>query len=124
MIKLFKYFLASATALIFDYSCYLFLLSQNSTSPEILATISYLLGLCVAYFLMKNYVFKFENKINIQTEQYRFFLSGILGSICTFVSTKAFFYVYPNPELAKLFAVAISFIIVYIFRNRYGFKKR
>ena len=123
MIKLFKYFLASATALILDYSCYLFLLSQNSTSPEILATISYLLGLCVAYFLMKNYVFKFKNKINVKTEQYRFFMSGILGSLCTFFSTKAFFYVYPNPEFAKLFAVAISFIVVYMFRNIYVFKE-
>ena len=123
MIQLIKYTGASAIALLVDYGCYLIMLSLSLSSPEVLATTSYLLGLGVAYVLMKRLVFNFKNQFSLQSERIRFLMSGLLGSLTTYCTTKVAMWAYPYPEVAKLVAVGVSFFVVYFYRNKYVFKK-
>lgn len=123
MIKFIKYTGASAIALLVDYGSYLVLLSLTLHSPEVLATISYLLGLGVAYVLMKHLVFNFKNQLSIKAERFRFLISGLIGSITTYLTTKISMWVYPYPEIAKLVAVGVSFFVVYLYRKVYVFKQ-
>jgi len=102
LIKFIKYTGASAIALLVDYGSYLVLLSLTLHSPEVLATISYLLGLGVAYVLMKHLVFNFKNQLSIKAECFRFLLSGLIGRITTYFTTKISMWVYPYPEIVQV----------------------
>lgn len=119
-----KYVLASALALLVDYGCYFFLANNQLLDLPRAAVVGYTLGLIVAYFLIADKVFQngwLKNKKHI--EAFLFLLSGLLGIILTYSAVKVVLLFFGERIiLAKLIAVVVSFIGVYIFRKFYVFK--
>jgi len=123
MIQFLRYSFVSLAALTVDYFCYIILIKFFMLQAEIAASISYLVGLLLAYFLLKKFVFNFDVKYEVKVERILFFLSGLIGTFTTYLVTKTSMFFYANPYVAKLNAVLLSFVIVYLFRKLYVFKK-
>ena len=123
MIQFLRYSFASFCALIVDYSTYILLVNIVLLQPEIVASLSYLFGLTIAYILLKLFVFNFDVKYTVKTERLLFFISGLIGTIVTYFVTKISIIFFGNVFIAKGIAVLFSFIIVYLFRKLYVFKK-
>lgn len=123
MIQFFRYIVASLAALAVDYVFYIFLINFASLKAEIAASISYMIGLVLAYVLLKKFVFNFGVKHRVKVERILFFLSGLIGTVTTYLVAKTSMFLYANPFIAKGNAVLVSFIMVYLFRKFYVFKK-
>lgn len=114
-----KYTYVSALALVVDYSTYWLTIKHTNIGLSIAAAMGYTVGLCVAYFLMINFVFKdgWLRKRRAQ-EATMFAASGILGVLSTYATV--IFYlnmVDTDPIGAKNTAVFSSFLMAYIFRK-------
>jgi putative flippase GtrA len=123
MIQFLRYTFVSFAALAVDYVFYIFLINFTSLKAEIAASISYMIGLVLAYVLLKKFVFNFGVKHRVKVERILFFLSGLIGTITTYLVAKTSMFLYANPFIAKGNAVLVSFGIVYLFRKYYVFKK-
>jgi putative flippase GtrA len=119
-----RYVLVSALALIVDYGCYWILASNQLLDLPKAAVVGYTVGLIIAYFLIADRVFQngwLKDKKHI--EAFLFLLSGLLGIILTYIVVKVVLLIFGERiNLAKLIAVGVSFIGVYIFRKFYVFK--
>jgi putative flippase GtrA len=123
MIQFLRYTFVSFAALAVDYVFYIFLINFTSLKAEIAASISYMIGLVLAYVLLKKFVFNFGVKHRVKVERILFYLSGLIGTITTYLVAKTSMFLYANPFIAKGNAVLVSFGIVYLFRKYYVFKK-
>ena len=123
MIQFLRYTFVSFAALAVDYVFYIFLINFTSLKAEIAASISYMIGLVLAYVLLKKFVFNFGVKHWVKVERILFFLSGLIGTVTTYLVAKTSMFLYANPFIAKGNAVLVSFVIVYLFRKYYVFKK-
>jgi len=123
MIQFLRYSCVSLAALAVDYIFYIFIINFASLKAEIAASISYMTGLLLAYFLLKKFVFIFRVKHKVKVERTLFFLSGLIGTVTTYLIAKTSMFLYANPFIAKGNAVLVSFVIVFLFRKLYVFKK-
>jgi putative flippase GtrA len=114
-----KYLLASALALLVDYSCYWSLASLLCINLAQAALAGYCAGLAVAYLVISQKVFA-EGWLRSKRyhEAALFLLSGLFGMALTY-STVAFYVSQFGEQVhgAKLSAVAVSFVGVYAFRR-------
>ena len=125
IVQFFKYLLASVISLFFDYIVYIVSIKSNLFSIPQSASIGYLSGLIISYYLISNKVFKEgwlrENRLK---EKILFAISGLLGVLITYASSFiTLFLKEENVHLIKLFAIINSFTGVYLFRKFIVFKK-
>ena len=123
-VELLKYTFASSIALIIDYSCYWLLVTNNILDLPKSAVVGYIAGLFFAYFLISGIVFKkgwLKNRKCI--EAFLFFISGLLGIALTYISVNIVTFIFGERiNVAKISAVIVSFIGVYLFRKIIIFK--
>lgn len=119
-----KYFAASAVALVVDYATYWALAQSDLMELTGAAVIGYLTGLAVAYFLIAGKVFSDGWLKERRTyEVLLFALSGMLGIALTYFSVSLYVLMLGESiHSAKLFAVVISFVSVYLFRKLFIFR--
>lgn len=117
----FRYVAVSGLALAIDYSSYVAMLFLTSIDAAVVASISYTIGLLLAYILLKALVFVSKQSQSLAMERLNFILSGALGIATTFCITKLVLLIYPNPYFAKVLAVGFSFLLVYFYRKRFVF---
>ena len=93
-------------------------------SASAASVLGYSFGLIVAYVLIRNRVFKngwLENQKKI--EFLLFVLSGVLGMVLTYGTVRCVIDVTGDcVNLAKFFAVMVSFVGVYLFRKLVVFR--
>lgn len=121
-----KYLFASAQALVVDYGCYWLLATNGLMSLPSAAVTGYSAGLVVAYFLVADKVFKdgWLNKSK-KLEFLLFVVSGLWGILLTYATVwTVILMVGERINMAKLSAVVVSFVGVYIFRKLIVFKSR
>lgn len=118
--KISKYTLISLIALLLDGALYFVGVNFINVYPPILASISYSVGLILAYFLLLRFVYSKAN--NLRTF-FLFLLSGVLGIFSTFLSSFIFLkFIYHDVYLAKICAVLFSYVVVFIYREYIVFK--
>jgi putative flippase GtrA len=122
----FRYLIVSAFALVIDYGSYLAILAIDKENPPIIAAISYLIGLFAAYLLSIKKVFKKGWLANSRyIESILFFLSGLMGAVISYISAEIYLTRFgQNLKIAKLVAVVISFLIIYLIRKKIIFKEK
>jgi putative flippase GtrA len=114
------YTLISLIALLFDGAVYFVSVNFTNIYPPILASVSYSAGLILAYFLLLRFVYSKAN--NFRTI-FLFLLSGILGIISTFLSSFIFLkFIYDDAYWAKVCAVLVSYVVVFLYREYFVFK--
>ena len=121
-----NYLFASAKALVVDYGCYWLLATNDLMSLPSAAVTGYSAGLVVAYFLIADKVFKdgWLNKSK-KLEFLLFVASGLLGILLTYATVWTFILIIgERVNMAKLSAVVVSFVGVYIFRKLVVFKSK
>ena len=119
-----KYFLASALALLVDYGTYWALARLKVLDLPGAAVAGYTVGLTVAYGLISRGVF--ANGWLREKRRYEvllFALSGLLGIGLTYLAVFLFVSIFGESiHGAKLVAVGISFVGVYLFRKAIVFR--
>ncbi len=122
-----KYFAVSLTALSIDYSTYIILINYKNIEIAEAAVIGYFVGFIFSYFLFSKVVFNVSN-VNLTEKVKQIFLyllSGFLGLAMTYVITSlSVLLIGNNIHMAKIIAVIISFIVVYLFRKYIVFKQK
>lgn len=119
-----KYFAASSIALLVDYATYWTFAQNNLVELTAAASLGYTAGLIVAYFLISEKVFSDGWLKERRThEMLLFALSGVFGITLTYGSV-ALYVIAVGESIhgAKLFAVAVSFVCVYLFRKLFVFR--
>ncbi len=121
-----KYTLVSAICLFVDYGTYWVLVTQGLTTLPTGAVLGYSAGLVLSYFLISGKVMNDGwLKERKKVEFILFALSGLLGIGLTYIAIKlAVAIMGERIFFAKLFAVGISFIGVYIFRSAIVFRRK
>lgn len=98
---------------------YLTLVLKSTMSASAASVLGYSCGLIVAYVLIRKRIFKngwLENQKKI--EFVLFVLSGIFGMILTYSTVRCVVHMMGECiNLAKFFAVIVSFVGVYFFRK-------
>lgn len=125
-IEFFQYLLASAISLFFDYGIYIISINSKIFSIPQSASIGYLSGLIISYYLIRKKVFK-EGWLrkNRLKEAILFAISGFLGVLITYASSFiVLFFKINDVHLIKVFAIINSFVGVYLFRKFLVFKKK
>lgn len=119
-----RYFGASALALLIDYACYYFLVLSTSLDLPQAAAVGYTIGLIASYFLIADRVFSngwLRDRKHFEVALYA--LSGLLGVALTYGTVNLFIVQFGRyPNLAKLSAIIVSFLGVFIFRRNIVFK--
>jgi len=119
--QFFKYFLVSLICLSIDFSFYLFLFYILNIDLDISATIGYVAGLIISYFLLTKYVFSSVNRKSLKfllRRVFLFLISGTVGAISTYSVVNIVVVIFGNNVyLAKAMAVISSFLIVFLFRK-------
>ena len=120
-----RYTFASAIALCVDYGSYWVIAETTNLATPTAAATGYSIGLIAAYFLIAGPVFKdgWLRKKKI-LESVLFLVSGLLGGMLTYAIVSIYTKLFGDSLHApKLFAVAFSFVAVFIFRRVVVFKK-
>lgn len=119
--QFFKYFFVSLICLAIDFSSYLFLFYVLNIDLDISATIGYVAGLIISYFLLTKYVFSSVSRKSLKfllRRVFLFLISGTVGAISTFSVVNIIVVIFGNNVyLAKAMAVMSSFLIVFLFRK-------
>lgn len=114
-----KYTSCSAIALVLDYAVYWSLVAQFGFGIAPAATIGYSCGLALAYVLLSRGVFStrwLAGRRGIEITL--FVISGLLGLALTFITAITFErFVSTNVHAAKIAAIIVSFVSVYLFRK-------
>jgi putative flippase GtrA len=119
--QFFKYFLVSLICLSIDFLFYLFLFYILNIDLDISATIGYVAGLIISYFLLTKYVFSSVSRKSLKfllRRVFLFLISGTVGAISTYSVVNIVVVIFGNNVyLAKAMAVISSFLIVFLFRK-------
>ena len=119
--QFFKYFLVSLICLSIDFSFYLFSFYILNIDLDISATIGYVAGLIISYFLLTKYVFSSVSRKSLKfllRRVFLFLISGTIGAISTYSVVNIVVVIFGNNiYLAKAMAVICSFLIVFLFRK-------
>jgi putative flippase GtrA len=116
------YVVVSALALAVDLICFQTLVTMGSR-PKIAGAAGYLMGLALHYVLSKTFVFDVTSSAKSKMQRrLEFFASGMIGLLLTagiiWLSTEI---LGVHASLAKLAAVAISFVVVFLIRRQIVF---
>jgi putative flippase GtrA len=121
-----RYLGASLAALAVDMGCYLLLLRLGMAATPA-AALAYALGIGAHWFLSSRAVFA-QHLAQAGRDRLRqqalFVASALLGLAVTVLVVSAGSYAGLDARLAKLAAVAASFIATYVLRNRLVFAPR
>jgi len=125
MIEFIKYTAASAIALALDYSVYWVLAGRMGVSIGTAAAVGYVAGMVLAYVLLSSGVFTrrwLSGRRGIEAGL--FAVSGLIGLVLTYVTATLFDRLAGgNLHEAKMAAVAVSFVSVYLFRKLVVFRQ-
>jgi putative flippase GtrA len=118
-----QYVLVSTSALLIDLITFKYLSEKKYFAVPSNAALSYTVGLFWAYFIFIFGVFKNGKLRNQRVKEFIIFaMSGVVGVATSFAVTGSLTTIFViNAWVAKLFAVAISFISVFYFRKKYVF---
>ena len=118
------YTVFSAAALLLDYTVYWLLVKQSGMGVGLSATISYSAGLVLSYVLMSRFLFRNAWLSDTKFKEKALFLtSGLLGMSLTFLVTECYIaFVGESIHVAKISAIAVSFVSVYAFRRLVVFR--
>jgi len=125
LLRLIKYFAASAIALVVDYAVYWLLARSTTLSLPQAAVVGYLAGLVAAYFLISNHIFT-DGWLQKRKafEALLFASSGLFGTLITYVTVKLYTILIAQAlNGAKLSAIAVSFFSVYLYRRYIVFRQ-
>lgn len=113
------YTAASLMALLVDYATYWILATAGGLELAPAAALGYMVGLAVSYLLLTRAVFlQRRHARRPGYEMLLFFLSGLLGVTFTYVTVSLLSSLAgADLHTAKLAAVGVSFISVYLFRK-------
>jgi putative flippase GtrA len=121
-----KYTLASSLSLLVDYVTYILILHYSETALPTAAAAGYSTGIISSYFLISRKVFKngwLKERRN--TEFALFLVSVALGIGLTYTASAIVVMLLGNMiNVAKLTAVVVSFIGVYMFRKHVVFQEK
>ena len=118
-----KYLCVSIVCLIIDYTFYFCFYKILSIDLSLAASLGYILGLTCSYILMTQRVFK-KSWLKKNVEVLLFALSGFFGVLTTYLTVYSYnLFFGEHVHLAKLSAVIISFISVYLIRRYIIFKE-
>lgn len=119
-----KYFIVSVTALSIDIGIYSLLIENKLFHQPIAASISYLVGLFFSYILLKIYVFKTGWLQDRKIYEFILFISsGFFGVAITYITVELYINIKNNQSyMAKIIAVGLSFMSVYIVRKKLVFR--
>lgn len=118
MLEIVTYIAASAVALALDYGVYWSLAGSLAIDIGTAAAVGYMAGLALAYIFMTYGVFAHRSGARRRSaEAGLFLLSGLLGIALTYVTASLVSGLGGSLHEAKLAAVAISFVTVYLFRK-------
>ena len=123
--ELVLYFLASLVALSIDMGIYAALINWTNCPAPISASISYTVGLVVAYILMVKFVFNESSRTQKPLAEFAIFtLTGLIGIGVTYATVYGLTEIFHLADAvwAKIFAVGCSFVIVYLSRKLFLFK--
>lgn len=121
--ELVAYTVASFVALLVDYGTYWLLAALWGVALGPAAAVGYVVGMAVSYLLLTQLVFlRRRHAERPAYEVWLFCLSGLLGVTLTY-ATVSILSNFAGADLhtAKLAAVVVSFVIVYLFRKRVVF---
>lgn len=113
------YTAASFVALVVDYGTYWLLAALAGLDLGIAAALGYAVGLAVSYALLTRSVFARRKLADRRAVEVGLFcLSGLVGLVITYV-TVSVLHDAAGADLhgAKLAAVGLSFVVVYLFRK-------
>ena len=124
ILEIAKYTGASAVALALDYGIYWSLAGLLAVDIGLAAAVGYLAGLALAYMLLIYGVFaRRSTSRGRSAEAGLFVLSGLLGLALTYITAALASRVLGGTlHDAKLCAVAVSFVSVYLFRKLVVFR--
>ena len=109
---------ASFVALLVDYATYWLLAALGGMAIATAAVVGYITGLAVSYLLLTQLVFLRRRHAGRPAhEMLLFCASGLLGVALTYVTVSISTLAGANLHAAKLAAVAVSFVAVYLFRK-------
>lgn len=117
--ELLLYTASSLVALLVDYGTYWLLAAAWGMELGSAAAIGYMTGLAVSYLLLTRAVFlQRRHASRPAIEMLLFFVSGILGVTLTYLTVSALSRLAgADLHTAKLAAVGVSFVTVYLFRK-------
>lgn len=122
--EFFRYFFVSLVALVVDFSLYTFFIRVAGVSWFWSASIGFLVGVVVAYFLSIRFVF-YERKLRgmPRVETAYFVFVGIFGlGVTQLVLWCGVDLLSQNAELSKLVAAGLTFCFNYLIRKNILFK--
>jgi len=121
-----KYTLASTLALAVDYGCYWLLVINKILDIPKAAVLGYSIGLIVAYYFIADKIFQNGWLGDKKTLEIFFFsLSGLIGITLTYITVKIVILFFgERPNLAKITAIGVSFLVVYVVRKIFVFRKK
>jgi putative flippase GtrA len=119
-----KYLVISLLCLTADYLTYWILSVYKIFSIPSSSALGYSLGLLISFFLFKKSIFSNGWLRNRKLYEFILFLiSGAIGILATYLSTRIYVMLYgENIHVAKLSAVGLSFITVFLFRKKVVFR--
>ena len=119
-----KYLAASGVALLVDLALFVQLIAINIT-PATASAFAYTVGIVVHWTLSRRAVFVgrvLKRSAARTAQKAQFFVSALIGLGITTGVVAGGSYLELDPRLAKLMAVAISFLTVWHIRNRFIFR--
>lgn len=121
-VQLSGYILVSVIALSVDFGSYLLLIGPGAVGAVLAGVIGYSIGLLVHFLLSNRFVFNNMKNKHIARLFTEFALTGILGVALTAATIKFAIAVFgASAIIAKVSAVVISFVVVYLLRRRVVF---
>ena len=120
-----RYAVVSVLALALDFAVYL-AIANAGTKPVLAGVAGYALGMLLHFSLSTRFVFKRKDVAKTETRLFlEFIVSGIVGMIITAgVIAVGTDMLRLSPLLAKVFAVVMSFMAVFVLRKSVVFAKR
>jgi len=116
------YFIISLFGLIVDFSFYGFMVNFIELRPEHAGALSYIVGLILLYCLMTKYLPAKKNHSKFQGITL-FLLSGLFGIFITYIIIFLIMrFNYLDYIFAKVSAIVISFITIYLVRKKVLFE--
>lgn len=117
------YTVASFVALLVDYGVYWLLAALGGMALGPAAAVGYIIGMAVSYLLLTQLVFLRRRHAGRPAyEVWLFIVSGLLGVTLTYVTVSVLSSLAgADLHRAKLAAVAVSFVAVYLFRKHVVF---
>jgi putative flippase GtrA len=120
-----RYILVSAGALAVDMGAFLQFVALG-LDPTLSATVAYCIGIAAHWIMSSRFVFALRvhrEKRKRNRQKVQFILSALVGLALTAAIVEIGIMVGSDPRAAKVLAVAVSFIVTWIIRNKLVFRE-